>query len=126
MSKHRIYSTKPGNHASTDMYNQERETVRAELKEGSVNVVPKGTVTSLTFGGMTYDLLNMSTLQELEKAFKKQDYRVKLSTEALRYQAKTISEMASTIDTLQAKITSLEEAVENLRIFGLYGHTQQF
>lgn len=131
MSKNRVYSTKPGDRskgrASTGMYAQQKFVIDQQLKEShGMNLIPRGTITSMTFGGTTFELLNTATLAELEKAFKKQDYRVQLCTDALRYQSKTVNELTSKVQELQAKLDVIEAAVENLRIFGLYGNQSNF
>lgn len=127
----RVYSTKPNDMGRsrdrTGMYSQQKFAIDRELREShGLNMIPRGTITSMTFGGTTFELLNTSTLAEVEKAFKKQDYRVKLCTEAIRYQSKTITDLTSKVATLEEKVAALESAIESLRMFGLYGNQQNF
>lgn len=127
----RVYSTKPNDirrsRDTSGMYSQQKFAIDRQLREShGLNLIPRGTITSMTFGGATFELLNTATLAELEKAFNKQDYRVKLCTEAIRYQSKTVTELTTKVATLEAKVAALESAIESLRMFGLYGNQQNF
>lgn len=126
--KVRVYSTKPSTkRRSTGMYGTRKEVQQPSFRidesaSAGVSVIPRGTITTITMGGNTFELLNTETLRELERAFGKQDHRVKLSTEVLRTNAKIISDLQQRVAVLEQQVANFESQMEQLRNFGLYGN----